>query len=523
MRIFIALITGLALVLQLSGAAAQQSQAIEVPAEQATAAPPPVELALAPPTGHSVQLSDDGAAENIKPEPSGPELPPVMTLEEVIELGLGRNPGLQALDWQAWGMWAKAQGIGGYGGLDARIAVTSMLTNSPLGVFGSRLSQGRVTQADFDPTVLNDPDYLGNTEFKLSLMYPLYDAGRSDLGKEALEYGSQAIEFQQLAAGQQLVGTLVQTYFANALLTDQLVVLDQASATADELWRMITSLQREGLVTRSDVAAAEVELANIQHQITQAHARLTLTETTLNTLTGVDESFTTSVPDIYGIVELPDLEEITALAMEEHPAICSARSNAVSAGLMLSEARRQRHPTVGLFAETKHSTPGFDDGHNESTFGAMLQFNLDTNGVISETIEERDAMEQSALWYLEQVEESVRLGVAASYADLVIANQAVDTFAAQSEKAAENFRVVNNQYREGLTNYLDLRLALTTRTESGLREIKSRHDYATAYFQLLVSAGLAGTEFDPILGSDSAEFEPLRLEAEPEGEINAVN
>ncbi|HES58608.1 MAG TPA: TolC family protein, partial [Firmicutes bacterium] len=435
MRITNALMTGLALVLCAYGAAAGQSQAIEVPAEPPDQAPRAAELALAADTAAPAQAGESAGSDSATPAAPADTAPPILSLNEVIELGLARNPGLQALDWQAWGMWSKAQGVGGHGGLDARLAVTSMLTNSPLGVFGSRLSQGRVTQADFDPTVLNDPDYLGNTELKLSLMYPLYDAGRSGLGKEALEYGSRAIEFQQLAAGQQLVGTLVQTYFGNALLTDQLVVLDQASATADELWRMITSLQREGLVTRSDVAAAEVELANIQHQITQARARLTLTETTLNTLTGVDHSFATSVPDIYGVVEMPDLEEITALAIEEHPDICSARSNAVSAGLMLSEARRQRQPTIGLFAETKHSTPGFnDDGHGESTFGAMLQFNLDTNGIISDTIEERDAMEQSALWYLEQVEESVRLGVAASYADLVIANQAVDTFAAQSEK-----------------------------------------------------------------------------------------
>jgi len=520
MRIKIILIAGLVLIWLTASAAAQQSRAVEVPAQAPDEEQPVAELALADGAAQDYELDAAVEAENETTDNSA-EAPPVLSLEEVIELGLAHSPALQALDWQAWSLWAKARGVEGMGGLDASLAVTSMLTNSPLGVFGNRLSQGRVTQADFDPAVLNDPDYLGNTELRLSLMYPLYDAGRSDLAAEALQYGSQAVQFQQQAAGQQLVGTLVETYFANALLTDQLKVLDQAQQTADELWRMIQSLQREGLVTKSDLAAAEVELANIRYQVSQAQSRLALTETTLRTLTGLDYPFDTSVPDIYGVIEMPDLADITDLAMEQHPAICAARANAESAGLMLSEARRRRQPTIGVFAEAKHSTPGFnDDGHNESTVGAMLNLSLDTNGVIRNTIEERDAQQQSALWNLQQVEESVTLGVASAFSELTVADEAVDTFAAQSAKAAENFRVVNNQYREGLTNYLDLRLALTTRTESSLREIMSHHDYATAYFRLLVNAGLAGSDYDPILGPKPAEFEPLRLEVKPEGAIN---
>ena len=48
-------------------------------------------------------------------------------------------------------------------------------TNSPLWAFGTKLNQGIIESADFNPEDLNDPDAINNYNTALSLSWVLYD------------------------------------------------------------------------------------------------------------------------------------------------------------------------------------------------------------------------------------------------------------------------------------------------------------------------------------------------------------
>jgi len=505
------IILGLALVLVVMAPApramAEETTVIEVfrlaagpDTEKAAAAaedPPAASAAIEVQPQIHVLIPDEGGADS---EPAAP----VVTLNEVVDAAVSHSPGLAAMQWQALSAYAQSDSVSGYGGLKSELSIMGLHTNSPLGVFAGRLSQGRVTQMDFDPAALNDPEFFGNIEYKLMLMYPLFDSGRVQLLADAVALNANAIDFDALGREHELTAKVIEAYFNHALLTDQLVVIGDAQLTVEELKRMIQQLYDEGLVIGSDLAAADVQLANLADELNRAESYRGLVEDTLAILTGgaTGGAFSSSVPLELTEAAVPELDELSALALEHRPDLAAMRLRVCAATNMLDEAIKRRNPTVGVFAEGKHSTPtGFDDGHSEATFGAQLTLDLDTGGVISNEIEQRRADLQAANLGLQQMEEMAEIDVVQAHTDLVIARQSIETFTAQAERAGENLRVVRNRYEEGLTNYLDLRMAITQHKESRLRQVKARHDYLLAYMRLLVAAGLTGTEYDPFLGA----------------------
>lgn len=458
--------------------------------------------------------------------------PPVLLLSNAVAAALRYSPGLGALEWQAFAQWEQAQSVLGRNGLATEFSILGMQTDSPLGVFAGKLSQGRVTQADFNPATLNNPDFLGSIEYKLKLMYPLFTSGRITLLADALKLNGEAIDFDRLKAQHELTVKVIETYFAHDLLTQQIIVLDDARGTIDEMKRMIESLEREGLVVKADIAAADVEVANVSDEQNQARANLTLTENFIALLTGAQAGpFTSVIALDPAALRTPTLDEATQAALNNRPDLRAMEKRMCAATNVLDEAIRKRNPTLGAFAEGKHASSGLPGrGHTEATLGAQLTLDLDTGGVIKHEIDQKRADLEAAKLGYQQLADMAKLDVMQSYNSVVTAHGSMDTFRAQGDKAAENLRVVRNRYREGLTNYLDLRMAVTTLKESRLRELNARYSFLLSYMRLMAATGQIGSEMDPILNmqaEDSASIaqpEPVTgaaLKPAPGGNSNA--
>ncbi len=442
-----------------------------------------------------------GTASALDADPQQAGLPPVLLLRDAVAAALQYSPGLSALQWQAIAQWEQAQSVLGRGRLAAEFSILGMQTDSPLGVFGNKLSQGRVTQADFDPATLNNPDFLGSVEYKLKLMYPLFTSGRITLLADALKLNGEAIDFDRLQAQHELTSKVIETYFAHDLLVQQIIVLDDAKLTIDELKRLIESLEREGLVVKADIAAADVEVANVSDELNQAHANLELTESVTALLTGAQPSAFTSVialdPDT---LRTPTLDEVTQAALDNRPDLQAMDRRVCAATNVLDEAIRKRNPTLGAFAEGVHASAGLPgQGHSQATLGAQLTLDLDTSGVIRYEIEQKRADLEAARLGQLQLVDLAKLEVMQAHTEVVKSRGSMAIFRAQGEKATENLRVVRNRYREGLTNYLDVRMAVTTQKESRLRELNARYSFLLAYMRLLAATGQIGSEQDPFL------------------------
>lgn len=445
--------------------------------------------------------------------------PPILRLSDAIAAALAYSPGLSAMQWQAIAQQEQANSVMGHDGLSTEFSIFSYQTNNPLGTVGAKLSQGRVGEADFAPATLNNPDFLGSVEYKLKMMYPLFTSGRITLLADALRLNSEALDYNRLDAQHELILKVAETYFTHALLGQQIIVLDDAKQTVDELRRMIASLESEGLVVRADVAAVDVEVANITDELQQAQANLELTQQIMGLLIGrPGEPFSSQITFDPAFLSLPSYDEAVQIALVCRPDLQAMDRQVCAATLILDEAIRKRNPTLGAFAEGTHASPGMPgEGKSFATVGIQLTLDLDTAGVIKHEITQKRANLAAAQLGYQQQQDLVEIEVALACNELVKSHTSMDVFTAQSINAQENLRVVRNQYGEGLANYLDLRMAVTTYKESRLRELNCRYSFMLAYMKLLNTTGQTGTAQDPFL--QLADY--AIPEQEPTGVIDA--
>jgi len=128
-------------------------------------------------------------------------------------------------------------------------------TNDPLNVFGFKLKQEIVSQQDFDPSLLNDPDAYENYSAKFELRQPLFNPDMM------MQRG--AVKRQLNSANEQLDGTKTHIryqvrnqYYSLILHTRQLEVLESALETAGEHRRQAQNFFEEGLLSKEDFLAA---------------------------------------------------------------------------------------------------------------------------------------------------------------------------------------------------------------------------------------------------------------------------
>ena len=108
-------------------------------------------------------FSSAAADENIPPsEP--------LTMAEAIQIAVNQNPQVKAADFQVRAVESKS--IQARSGFFRKIdfSETFNRTTNPMWASGTKLNQGSITQEDFDPARLNDPDAINNfaTIFSLS-------------------------------------------------------------------------------------------------------------------------------------------------------------------------------------------------------------------------------------------------------------------------------------------------------------------------------------------------------------------
>jgi outer membrane protein len=504
-------------------ALAKDAPRVEVAAPQQAAGDSPPQVVIA--DGAAVVLTPVAAADTVEVQASAPgaedtsttdpgamaaPLPPVLLLSDAVAAALAYSPGLSAMQWQAIAQCEQANSVLGHGGLSTEFSILGYQTDSPLGSFAAKLGQGRASQADFDVAKLNNPQFIGSVEYGLKLKYPLFTSGRVQLLADALRLNGEALDFNRLDAQHELISKVIETYFAHDLLRQQIVVLDDAKQTVDELRRMIASLQREGLVVKADVAAADVEVANIADELQQAQANLELTQQITGLLTGnAGGAFTCRIALDPAALCLPTYDEAVATALACRPDLQAMDKQVCAAAKVLDEAIRKRNPTVGVFAEGTHASPDLPgQGQSYATMGAQVTLDLDTAGVIKHEIAQKRATLAAAQLGYQQQQDIVKIEVAQAHSEVVKTHGSMEAFRAQSAKAQENLRIVRNRYSEGLTNYLDLRMAVTTLKESRLRELNSRYGFMLAYMRLLNVTGQTGSKDDPFLALPEAAVAP---------------
>lgn len=370
-------------------------------------------------------------------------------------------------------------------------------TTDPLGAFGAQLRQRTVSPESFSPDRLNDPASLGNLGTALVAEVPLLNPD-TWMGRRA---GTSVIRSADAAARwtrNRVHLDVVRAYYGGVLAREQVVALEAGLSAARSHVLQAQSLQRQGMVTRSDVLLAEVKTGETETRLIAARGAERLAGKRLAVVLGLPDDTLLTLPETF--CDSTFMLAVTApRAAGSRADLDAARFGVTAARRDVARATAQLLPSVNSFGRVDWNTSdAFFRGHSSWTVGVIARWSV--FGGAAELVERNrarveavraearaDAAEAQAR--LEQEERRTELEVAR--AGLAIAERSV----AQVQEA---HRIITRKYEGGLATVTELLEAAALETQTRVERAAAVYRLLTAAAAWQVALGHVLTDFAPV-------------------------
>jgi outer membrane protein len=420
-----------------------------------------------------------------------------LTLPDAILLAMTQNPEILSAHSQVEsgdhqvtvarsGLWPQIN-----------LAETYQNTNNPMWAFGTKLNQGQITQRDFDPNRLNEPDAINNYNTSLSLGWSVYDGGRTLAGLSQAKLNTKFTRLGLKKTEQDIISQTAQAYVGLLLAGQNQKVIDKALTTAKAHQAMIKNRYSGGFVVKSDLLRAQVRIFELTQEQLQAKSQVEIAKARLNAAMGnpMDTPLRLTTP--FQICVETEENQIVWIerALKNRPDLKQLTLQKEMALAQIKMNRAGHLPQVMLNGAYNIDTQDFDDSADSYTVGATVQLNLFAGKGISAKVKaaKADLNKVKAIYtaLTHGVEVQTReayLLTQSAWQRITVAQQAV----AQSEEA---LRIVMNRYKSGLLTIVDLLDAQVADQQARTLHFKALHDYKVARIKLATAAGVIGPDF----------------------------
>src|SRR5690554_4498746 len=145
------------------------------------------------------------------------------------------------------------------------VSHTGFYTNDPLNSFGFKLQQKVVTQADFNPILLNNPDEMYHFNTKFSIQQPILNFDVFS-ARKALKEKIKATEYQKQFAEEMLTVEIKKAYTNLQFLYEAKKAVLKGISAYEEVLRNTQNMEKQGYAKPSDVLMVQVGLTEVQNK-----------------------------------------------------------------------------------------------------------------------------------------------------------------------------------------------------------------------------------------------------------------
>lgn len=367
------------------------------------------------------------------------------------------------------------------------VSHTGMTTNNPLMAFGSRLNQERITQMDFDPARLNNPDRIDNFATKFEVQQPLVNLD-GFWQRGAAKNKMEATELQSVRTGDHMKLETEKAYMQLQLAHKAVIVLEQALETAQANLRLAENNFKQGYLQRSDVLAVEVRVTEVNNQLQYARSNVKNASDYLMFLMG----------DSIDVVLVPKDSLSVQLNPVTTPALPGDRAD-IKAMELAAQARRKMYtadqlsflPRLNAFGSYElYDDEIFQGDANGYMAGVALTWDIfDGSKRIGKAQQSKAEFKQAELELEQHVQQS-QLELNRATRALQDAENKLQLTQLALEQSEEALRIRNNRYEQGLEKTTDLLGAETQFSEKRLEYYQTvyEYNYAVAYLEFLTSS-----------------------------------
>lgn len=344
-------------------------------------------------------------------------------------------------------------------------------------------------------TSVNTPGW--NQNYNVELIHPLYQGGKIRKTIERAALQRQMEEFYVERDVSEIKLFLMGKYLELLRLYKQQEVIETSIAQAGQQLHDIQVMQRNGMVTLSDVLRSELQLSNYRLILTETKNDIIILSTQLDIALGLDEQLIL-LPDSTLLEEsnvIQSYNNYVDMAYSNYPELKISRSSVEVAQKENQIVQSDYLPQVAVKASNVLARPttlggSSHDWYNDNwNVGLTLSYNLSSLYHNRQKVNlSKQAIELQNI-ELRRTKQDIINNVKSYYVKHNESMERIKMLTVSVEQSNENYRIVRNKYQNHIAILTDLLDAGSLQLESQLQLTTAKINAVYTYYQLLRSSG----------------------------------
>ncbi|WP_417785750.1 TolC family protein [Tenacibaculum sp.] len=362
---------------------------------------------------------------------------------------------------------------------------TGIVTTNPLMAFGSKLNQEILTQADFNPDLLNNPKRTQNFATKIEVQQPLVNLD-GIYQRKAAKTKMEATNLQTQRTQEYLLLEVEKAYMQLQLAHKGVSVLEKALKAAEANQKMAENSFKQGYLQRADVLAVEVRVTEVKNQLQAAKSNVLNASNYLSFLMNEEQNNIYEPSDSLQVNLTNQLVDIT---------ISENRSD-IKAMELASEAYQKMHkadkmdflPRLNAFGSYElYDDKIFNADASGYVVGAQLTWDIFKGSKRYGKVQKSKAQYEKSRLEYEQYKSKSQLELNNTKRLLTDAEEQLKLTELALQQSEEALRIRKNRFKEGLEKTSDLLTAETQYAQKQLEYYQTvyRYNYTKAYLDFL--------------------------------------
>ena len=366
------------------------------------------------------------------------------------------------------------------------VSHTGIATTNPLMAFGSKLNQEILTNSDFDPILLNNPNQIKNFATKIEVLQPIINMD-GIYQRKAAKNKMEAQEFQIERTKDYMAFEVEKAYMQLQLAYKAVDVLHKALEAALANKSLAENSFKQGFLQKADVLAVEVRVTEVQNQLQNAKSNIKNSSEYL--------SFLLNDPD-HVQYKPTDSLSVSVLAITENSKVSDQRAD-IKAMKLASTAYQTMHkadklaflPSLNAFGSYElYDNKIFQTDASGYLIGAQLSWNIFEGAKRFGKIQKSKAeYEKSRLQYEQYISQS-NLEFNKAKRMLFDAQNKLKLTKLALDQSKESMRIRTNRFKQGLEKTSDLLIVETQYSQKQLDYYQTifEYNYAQSYLNFLM-------------------------------------
>lgn len=354
-------------------------------------------------------------------------------------------------------------------------------TNDPLNSFGFKLQQKVVTQADFNPVLLNNPDEMYHFNTKFSVQQPILNFDVLS-ARKALKEKVKATEYQKQFAEEMLTIEIKNAYTNLQFLYEAKKAVLRGILAYQEVLRNTQNMENQGYTKPSDVLMVRVGMNEVQNKEIEIDNNISNLSDYLSWLMGKDSK------EIYVPTEKLTQNVLFSESSnfsENRADILAMKSGLEAQNKMVAMNKNGLLPRLNAFGEYNlydKDIAGF--GANAFMAGLSLSWDIFNGNETLNKIKQSKITVEKAQTEMQLYIEKSQLELQKAKRDLVSNQAKIQLAQAAKDQAEETLRIFENRYAQGLEKTSDLLVSQATELEKQVNYLEAVKNYNLSAIQI---------------------------------------